>query len=265
MSQGNASSSFGFDCLLFLILEYRESFSTQQTLAGSDHQSRNTRSDRGSHRASLDQHLIPRNSNSLYPSDSPSNQSVVSFSTTYTNFREDRAGTGVIAADDLEFPGNDPVEISSEHVQQLPMECEACEATESVFWCHICDVTVCHDCWIRQAAHGATRKQTRGNHEQTDLGLRDIIQWILRPHNDRHADDRHAMDCYTKWFGVTIQPGEEGDVSLQTTPRYRELSVGVGVDNHQYPALISFVGETGAGKSTLISALMKVFGNLNPF
>ncbi|KAI5782162.1 acyl transferase/acyl hydrolase/lysophospholipase [Pyronema domesticum] len=142
------------------------------------------------------------------------------------------------------------------------MECEACEATESVFWCHICDVTVCHDCWIRQAAHGATRKQTRGNHEQTDLGLRDIIQWILRPHNDRHADDRHAMDCYTKWFGVTIQPGEEGDVSLQTTPRYRELSVGVGVDNHQYPALISFVGETGAGKSTLISALMKI-GSLN--
>ena len=165
-----------------------------------------------------------------------------------------------IAADALEFPGYEPGDLDvDQNDVQLPWICEGCSSENSLYWCHICDVTVCDECWPRQAAHSiARRQQTRGNHEQTELVLRDIIHWILRPNTGRDTDGRHAMDYMTKWFGVTIQPGDDGDVSLQTTPRYRELSVGVGVELNQFPSLISFVGETGAGKSTLISALMKV-------
>ncbi|KAF8540174.1 hypothetical protein BDD12DRAFT_980545 [Trichophaea hybrida] len=187
--------------------------------------------------------------------------SMDSFASTSQYSQDNQIDSG-IAADDLEFPGYEPGELNTDAPGDLlPRECEGCDTKEGLSWCHICDVTVCNDCWGRQAAHGSGRKQqTRGNHEQTELGLRDIINWILRPNNDKDTDGRHAMDYITKWFGVSIQPGDEGDVSLQTTPRYRELSVGGGVTQNQYPALISFVGETGAGKSTLISALMKIGG-----
>jgi hypothetical protein len=229
-----------------------------------DQHPRDTRSEKD-RRLSLDQRvelLSPRNvqHSDLFPSGTPSIRTIASFSSMYSRYNpEDRMDSG-IAADDLEFPGFEPGEINADAPGELlPRECEGCNTDVNLSWCHICDVTVCDECWGRQAAHGPGRKQqTRGNHEQTELGLRDIINWILRPNNEGDTDGRHAMDYITKWFGVTIQPGDEGDVSLQTTPRYRELSVGGGVEQNQYPALISFVGETGAGKSTLISALMKV-------
>ncbi|KAF8242916.1 hypothetical protein K440DRAFT_664454 [Wilcoxina mikolae CBS 423.85] len=238
------------------------SFSIDTTLHESYEQpSRGTPSEKD-RRYSLDQridqlHLSPP-PHGQYETSPPS---IGSFSSVSHYSQDNRMDSG-IAADDLEFPGCEPGELNTDAPGDLlPRECEGCDTKEDLSWCHICDVTVCNDCWGRQAAHGSGRKQqTRGNHEQTELGLRDIINWILRPNNDKDTDGRHAMDYITKWFGVSIQPGDEGDVSLQTTPRYRELSVGGGVTQNQYPALISFVGETGAGKSTLISALMKIGG-----
>lgn len=228
-----------------------------------EHRPRDTQSERD-RRFSDHQLLSP--SHDVFAPRAPSirsTRSLASFSSISTRYPDDQAigrSEPGIAADALEFPGFEPGELDvDQNDDQLPWICEGCASVNSLFWCHICDVTVCDECWPRQAAHNnARRLQTRGTHEQTELVLRDIIHWILRPNTERDTDGRHAMDYMTKWFGVTIQPGDDGDVSLQTTPRYRELSVGVGVEMNQFPSLISFVGETGAGKSTLISALMKV-------
>jgi len=87
------------------------------------------------------------------------------------------------------------------------------------------------------------------------LDHRNILQWILESRDASENGYPHLAGYGSKWFGVTMR---HSGVSLDTTSRYRELSIDVNADHEQYPSLISFVGETGAGKSTMINALIKV-------
>ena len=64
-------------------------------------------------------------------------------------------------------------------------------------------------------------------------------------------------DESTKWFGLVIEEsGGEHITKLLETPRFAELveasiNYSASSPSRQYPRLVSFVGETGSGKSTL--------------
>ncbi|KAA8903651.1 hypothetical protein FN846DRAFT_779968 [Sphaerosporella brunnea] len=119
-----------------------------------------------------------------------------------------------------------------------------------VFYCNQCDLTFCGTCWNKQAAHKKNKY-----HRQTDPKDQDTVNRIICPPSAKTADLQHQANYGSKWFGVSIR---DNMVSLNTTSRYRELSMDMDMDSEQYPALISFVGITGAGKSTLINALVNV-------
>jgi hypothetical protein len=72
-------------------------------------------------------------------------------------------------------------------------------------------------------------------------------------------EDQHRRDYFTLWFGIALSDGNSlsfeahprfGDLMRQHRQRYpQELAI--------YPRLVSFVGGTGAGKSTLIQMLIR--------
>lgn len=88
----------------------------------------------------------------------------------------------------------------------------------------------------------------------------------------------HLRDRHTKWFGVLTSKLGNSDrekggndhscMALQTTRRLQDLLEPAVIEAGGasiHPSIVSFVGETGAGKSTLIKALIEVSDeNLNP-
>jgi len=137
--------------------------------------------------------------------------------------------------------------------EKVPKECleSRCRGVQdpNTFWCNLCRITVCSECWGLQTAH---KTKDAKRHKQIKPQDQDMLHQILRNEKKGEYD---MLDYSSKWFGVKVR-GKS--VSLTTTSRYRELSMDTEFGSEQYPALISFVGETGAGKSTLISALSKV-------
>ena len=90
-----------------------------------------------------------------------------------------------------------------------------------------------------------------------------MLASLMAPTSNTANDHVDALE--SKWFGVTV--GQQGDgkdmgkhqgANLDITSRYRELSMDAKSTEHQFPALVSFIGETGSGKSSLVRALVKV-------
>lgn len=135
---------------------------------------------------------------------------------------------------------------------KLMESCQGCKTMNmtGIWWCSICDIMVCDGCWKKQLAH-TTDDDRRVQHEKCETELRGLMEW-LKPMGNSGSGGTFQVS--TKWFGVRII--SPTDASLETTSRFNDISMSV-VDD-KFPSLISFVGETGAGKSTLISALLGV-------
>jgi hypothetical protein len=142
--------------------------------------------------------------------------------------------------------------------------CAACEKLfNSGFYCNICELIYCNVCWDLQPTHRKGR-DTRLLHEKTDEKLARAINRILYPElTPEQCTNQHVEDHETEWFGVEY-PEDIGmagpQVSFVTTRRMQEILDPVCKQSqlHKYPSIVSFVGETGAGKSTLIKALIEV-------
>jgi ABC-type multidrug transport system fused ATPase/permease subunit len=92
-----------------------------------------------------------------------------------------------------------------------------------------------------------------------DLAVYDRVEVILNPDRDIQDESRlHEEDLRTLWFSVRIEDQSEAsqglDPSFVYTDCYPELMKATKFDGltAQFPSLVSFVGQTGAGKSTLI-------------
>jgi ABC-type glutathione transport system ATPase component len=142
-----------------------------------------------------------------------------------------------------------PVEVRDECIVR------ACKTKgNDVSWCSACRRFYCSPCWELQTAH----EDGPDPHEKTDPELQKLIR-ELTPRSAA-ATDGKCPQTNSKWFGVRCGLKNDSETSLDSTNRYNEIAIGFG--QGKYPSMVSFVGETGQGKSTLISALLKVSSSL---
>ncbi|OQO14747.1 hypothetical protein B0A48_00129 [Cryoendolithus antarcticus] len=107
-------------------------------------------------------------------------------------------------------------------------------------------------------------------HEKTDQSVARKVRDVLTPDlRDEEREQLHIADIDTTWFGV-VREGHERPL-FRDYGRYANLIAGAkdlrmesatalsATSDHSetlYPSLVSFVGQTGAGKSTLIKLLI---------
>lgn len=138
-------------------------------------------------------------------------------------------------------------------------------------YCNVCMLLFCDACWVKQLVHRRNRS-TAGSipHEKTEHIIARKVQEVLTPDlTDADREKLHTADIDTTWFGVAR---EENELPLfRDYGRYANLiaenkdmrleasTTSSATSDHSetlYPSLVSFVGQTGAGKSTLIKLLI---------
>ncbi|KAK8017030.1 FabD/lysophospholipase-like protein [Apiospora rasikravindrae] len=150
-------------------------------------------------------------------------------------------------------------------------KCEQCEEHgKDVWYCNICETSFCDQCWNGQFVH---RKPPRGGlpHEKTDINVAEKVQNVLSPPTDNWVREQlYKADEITSWFGVE-RPEDNAPPVFQDYGRFADLMASTDpvrsqpsfmerwaeVDrDRRTPSLVSFVGQTGAGKSTLVKLLI---------
>ena len=158
---------------------------------------------------------------------------------------------------------------------ELCDDCQTCGHRR--FYCNVCSFVFCDPCWERQFPHRMRPVPGALPHERTDHHIAKKIGNVLAPQlKEEQREKLHMDDIDTTWFGV-VREGHERPL-LQDYGRYATLIAGVkdlrlgaisslstGSDYGEalYPSLVSFVGQTGAGKSSLIKLLIDLKSDEN--
>lgn len=136
--------------------------------------------------------------------------------------------------------------------------------TDECYFCWPCDGTIfCRECRDRCPPHKKRRfgmSHTAGLlHEKSDPAMaRRIFETLQADHSIEQQALLHVEDEDTSWFG-TGEDQETGDFVFQDFGCYARLMVETSTQYRRvrYPTLVSFVGQTGAGKSSLIRLLIQ--------
>ena len=136
--------------------------------------------------------------------------------------------------------------------------CDRCrERGLNRIYCSGCKIVYCPSCWDQQFLHTSVTSATV--HERTDIRIYEILRASLRP--DRTAseqEDLHRRDERTTWFGVARVRGIE-ETTFRDYGRFWRImreSSRRGARN-VYPALVSFVGDTGDKRDSLITGAVR--------
>ncbi|KAL9618158.1 MAG: hypothetical protein Q9160_007108 [Pyrenula sp. 1 TL-2023] len=137
-------------------------------------------------------------------------------------------------------------------------------AVDECYFCWPCDGTIfCKECWDRCPPHKKRRfgmAHTAGSpHEKSDPSVaRKIFETLQAEHSIEQQALLHVQDEDTSWFGTGEDEGT-GELVFQDFGRYPRLMAETSTQYRRvrYPALVSFVGQTGAGKSSLIRLLIQ--------
>lgn len=143
--------------------------------------------------------------------------------------------------------------------------CKQCECErDGVSFCPVCAINYCEEHWKSQPLHQQPQENQRSMygvpHERTDPNLVERILSIIEPTaSEQEQQQMHLDDDNTSWFGVLADSA--GELYFHDWGRYEEFLAQsrAGSKGVQFPGLISFVGPTGAGKSTIVKALVKLF------
>ncbi|KAK3718358.1 hypothetical protein LTR37_005171 [Vermiconidia calcicola] len=151
---------------------------------------------------------------------------------------------------------------SGEDILALDETCEddRCKAPNAAIWhCVDCDSNYCSECWDYQGPHKSGKFGRDGvPHEKTNVRVVNRLKKILQPSQSPDTILKsHEADQCTKWFGVSRDL--TGRPSLDDYGRYATLMGSLQPMNSskcRYPQLVSFIGVTNAGKSTVIKMLV---------
>lgn len=217
-------------------------------------------------------------SNSMYrrPPDLPLSQRPPSYTTDIPVSRTSKSDTfrnagqhrgSVSTGTSRDAPKSSPkplVSYSRDHQETKttntePKVCENCELEKSPIWnCSYCDMNFCDQCWGKQGPHKAGRTGPDGlPHEKANPTIVKRLKDILTPPSD-HGEQQnlHVDDEDTTWFGLARD--NQNRPIFQDYGRYSAIMTdsNSGEYKFRYPQLVSFIGQTGAGKSTLIKMLI---------
>lgn len=198
----------------------------------------------------------------------PSQPPVSTYTTTTTAHGSDMAPPVPQKSDDED--SSEPWSINASRTKFInagPREnyavCEPCGREQpAVAYCSNCGAQFCSYHWAEQWVHRDKSDQRLKDgvpHEKTDPWLANKIKTIIEPSLSQEEQNRlHQQDEDTTWFGV--MPDNAGKLMFHDFGRYEQSSLESRFPqkSSQYPSLISFVGTTGAGKSTLIKGLVKL-------
>ncbi|KXJ85558.1 hypothetical protein Micbo1qcDRAFT_127798 [Microdochium bolleyi] len=137
--------------------------------------------------------------------------------------------------------------------------CESCETEEGLVFCTGCNEYYCSPCWDKKRAHkDKTRVGPAGiPHEQVQPEVVKRVDGCMAEPADESAERaQHDEDEETTWFG--LDRDADGHPILSEYRRYASVMMEAATETPavRYPSLVSFVGQTGAGKSTLIRLLI---------
>jgi energy-coupling factor transporter ATP-binding protein EcfA2 len=139
--------------------------------------------------------------------------------------------------------------------------CDQCQRKQDwVSFCPVCNFNYCQTHWDSQPLHRERLTVNGVPHEKTNPDLAKRITSVIEPSvNDAEQNQLHIADDDTTWFGVL--PDQAGELMFHDFGRYEEFLAQsmFTPKSAQFPSLISFVGPTGAGKSTIVKALVKLF------
>ena len=135
----------------------------------------------------------------------------------------------------------------------MDQDCPKCDKEPAVVKCN-CNASFCAKCW-------ELHKEKKPNHEKAGPSVWDQIWRRAKgvPITSSKTMGNHLeIDENAKWFGLVVEnSGRNRICSIVETSRFadlREESMSLATDHRretQFPSIVSFIGETGAGKSTL--------------
>ncbi|KAI1342705.1 hypothetical protein F5Y15DRAFT_373717 [Xylariaceae sp. FL0016] len=150
--------------------------------------------------------------------------------------------------------------MSAETATSAP--CQTCATrTKKTFSCIQCNnLAFCDTCWPKWILHQPGAVGWNGKpHEKADPAVVNRLRQILEPARSEAEHESELLeDQDTTWFGFGRDA--TGHPLLHDYGRFAAImgeTVTEDKDNQErYPQLASFIGETGAGKSTLIKLLI---------
>lgn len=140
--------------------------------------------------------------------------------------------------------------------------CGKCEVVEGDFKC-TCDEIFCDPCFQRHI-------ERLPKHQKVSSGqkiLRKAWSWVSGTFNvlldmATRSEYFKKKDQMVKWLGLYIESSKSGRIArIIETARCTELAenwatASANSAKRQFPSIVSFIGETGVGKSTLIRTLI---------
>ncbi|KAJ8113331.1 hypothetical protein OPT61_g4511 [Boeremia exigua] len=142
-------------------------------------------------------------------------------------------------------------------------DCErnGCSKHDSlVYYCVDCDTWLCKSCWPLYQPHTNNKKGRDGlEHEKTQHQTFTKLKQILEPgYDDIELEELLCEDLSTTWFGVRRDSnGHPLFVDYDTFSAVTSGASSTLDRTARYPQVTSFVGQTNAGKSTLIKMLIR--------